>query len=177
MKLWPSDSYEIQTPIQLEEVVRRLEEQIEPAKWFRISHTHKFFQGEVSREGFKITRIVHYRNSFLPVIRGTFKQGEPGVTVLIRMRLHPFVTAFMYFWFGGVSLGILAVIAGLLSGQTKIQPMMIIPFGMIIIGWALITGGFWFEAKKQKAMLIAMLEASHRSEQPAGADRIKASHF
>lgn len=88
----------------LEDIVRKLEAHIEPVKWFRISRDHKPLQGEVSREGFKITRLPEF---FLPIIRGTFKLGQPGVKVIIRNGLHAFVTAFMCVWFSGVCLGIL----------------------------------------------------------------------
>jgi hypothetical protein len=33
----------------------------------------------------------------------------------------------------------------------------LIPFGMLVFGAVLISGGFWFEASKQKIMLIELI--------------------
>ncbi len=83
MRLWPSDSFEIETTMSPEEIVASLNAEIDPAKWFRHSPGHKTFQGDISRDGFKITRVIHYRNSFLPIIRGTFRPGQSGSRAFI----------------------------------------------------------------------------------------------
>ncbi len=165
MKFWPSDQFEIQTTMSAEDIVASLSSEIEPNKLFGMSTDHAPFQGDISRHGFKITRIIHYRNSFLPIISGKFLPGDAGVKVAIRMRLHPFVTAFMCVWFGGVGLGVVAVVGGLLSGPAPASPMLLIPFGMLVFGWALVSGGFWCEAKEQKRMLLEMFKGLEASEQ------------
>ena len=156
MKFWPSDTFEIKTTMSPEEIVAALNSRIEPKKLFRFSSDHAPFQDDISRDGFKITRVVHYRNSFLPIVTGRFLPGNSGIKVVIRLGLHPFVTAFMCVWFGGVGLGVIGTISGLLSGQAPASPMLLIPFGMLVFGWALVSGGFWFEAKKQKSILFEM---------------------
>ena len=72
------------------------------------------------------------------------------------MRLHAFITAFMCVWFGGVGLGCIVLLNSVFNGQKPMSPAMLIPFGMLIFGWALVSGCFWFEAKKQKPMLVEM---------------------
>ena len=140
MKLWPYHSFDIETALSLDDCIASLSSEVEPNKWFRFSTKHKIFQGVVSHAGFKITRIVHYRNSFLPVVYGTFRSGLRGTTVAIKMRMHPWVTTFMCVWFGGVGL----VLVVLIDFQR------LIPLGMLIFGLALINGGFWFEVKRTK---------------------------
>jgi len=118
MKLWPSDSFEIQTSMSIEEIIERLEAEIEPSGF---SHQHKAFQGEISREGFKITRFLRYHNSFIPIVRGTFKPGQSGVTVAIKMGLHQLATIFMCAWYACI-LGFMGDFIKLLKGQTSLSP-------------------------------------------------------
>jgi hypothetical protein len=154
----------------VEEVIASLDSQTEPKKWFRLGRAHTMLQGTFSSDGFKITRIIHYRNSFLPIIRGTFGSGPSGTTIAIKMGLHPLVAAFMCFWFGGVGVGILAVLAALSRGQTEWNPMLLIPFGILLFGWALVSGGFWFEANKTKPVLLEMFSGRERHHQGTQGD-------
>jgi len=153
MKFLPSDKFEIETTLSPTMIVDSLHLSIEPKKLFRMSSSsnHKPFQGEITQDGFKITRIIHYRNSFLPIITGRFLPGNPGLKVEIRMGLHPFVIAFMSIWFGGV--GLFCTLE-LVFGEADLW----MPMGMVLFGIALVSGGFWFEAKKQKPMLIEMFK-------------------
>jgi hypothetical protein len=171
MKLLPYDKFEIQTTLTLEETITALKAQVEPKKWLRwFSRDHAIFEGDVSRDGFKIMRIIHYRNSFMPVIRGTFKQGQNGINVTIRMGLHPFVMAFMCVWFGGVTVGLFAVGAGLSNANISLSPPLLIPIAMLIFGWVMVSGGFWFEASKAKPQLLSILHGQIKSEQIARPD-------
>jgi hypothetical protein len=153
MKFLPRDYYDIQSSLNREQVVELLGSEVEPRKLPRFSRQHKTFEGKVTWRGFKITRIIHYRNSFFPIIHGSFEQGGTGIDIKIRMRLHPFVIAFMCFWFGCLGLGICMLGVGVISGETEFSPSLLIPFGTLLFGWVLVSGGFWFEAKKAKALL------------------------
>ena len=169
MKLLPFDTFEFQTSLTLEETITVLKAEVEPKKWFRwFTSKHAFFEGEVSREGFKIMRIINYRNSFLPIIRGTFKQSQNGINVIIRMSLHPFVLAFMCFWFGGVIFGLFTVEDGAIRNNSLVAVPLLI---MLILGWVMVYGGFWFEARKAKPKLLSIFNGQIKSEQIAQADR------
>ena len=147
MKIFPYHEFKIATPVSIEDSYTSLNSEIEPDKWFRFLSKHTLFQGTISRESFKITRIIHYRNSFLPIIYGTFLPGLNGTTVNIKMKMHPFVIAFMCFWFGGVGLGCFARVSNLLSSKA-LKPELLIPLGMLVFGVALVSGCFWFEVKQ-----------------------------
>lgn len=171
MKLLPYDKFEIQTSLTLEETVMALKAQVEPRKWLRaLSGNKTAFEGEVSRAGFKIMRIIKYRNSFLPIIKGTFNQGQNGTIVKIRMGLHPLVIVFMSVWFGGVIFGLFAIGAGLASNKISLSAPLLIPLGMLFFGWAMVAGGFWFEARKAKPQLLSILHGQIKSEQIARSD-------
>lgn len=171
MKLLPYDSYEIQTSLTHVGAVAILQSEIEPRKWLRFSRKHKTFEGVLSWEGFKIWRIIHYRNSFIPIISGSFEEGAPGVKVKVRMRLHLFVMAFMCVWFAVAGCVIILTGAALLSGHTAPSPMWFIPFALFFFGWLLVSGGFWFEARKAKPLLMDLLQNKIRSEQGVSPDR------
>lgn len=67
----------------------------------------KFFEGKVFEDSFKISRIVHYRNDLLPVIKGEIEESEGGCKVNIKMRMPIFAIIFFSIWipcaiFGGL---------------------------------------------------------------------------
>src|SRR5207248_141730 len=124
---------------------------------------HAAFQGTFTPQGFKITRIIHHRNSFLPVILGEIVRGPLVTTVHVKMRLHRFVAGFTAFWFVGVLCGIGAVLATIFSHRPQLSPMLLIPVGMLVFGTVLVSASFWFEAKKQKPLLIQMFNGRERS--------------
>jgi hypothetical protein len=170
MKFLPYDKFEIETTMSPEAFVAALNSQVEPKRLFRMSSNHLPFQGDISRDGFRITRIIHYRNSFLPIVSGKYFPGPSGIVVEIWMGLHPLVIVFMCVWFGGVGFGAFAMLSGLVTGQVQASPILLIPFGMLLFGWALVSGGFWFEAKKQKRMLIEMFKGLETSETVSSGD-------
>src|SRR5579883_738093 len=101
VRLLPYDTFTLQTPDSLAIVLARMATQIEPPKAMRwhISRNHLPYEGTLSETGFHISRIIHYRNSFLPIIRGRFEPSPAGTAVQITMRLHPVVIAFLVFWY------------------------------------------------------------------------------
>ena len=156
MKFLPYDKFEIETTKAPEVIVESLKPKIDPRKLFRFSSDHAYFQGNISLNGFKLSRIIHYRNPCLPIILGRFLPKVSGTKVVIKMRLHVLITAFMSIWFGGVGLGCFLVLNYVFTGKKPISLLLFIPFLMLFIGWAMISGWFWFEAKKQKPMLVEL---------------------
>jgi hypothetical protein len=92
-------------------------------------------------------------NSFLPVIEGKVEQISTGTRVTISMRPHFAAMCFMFIWFSAVSVGCIAALTHL----DRFSMSVLIPFGMLVFGAVLISGGFWFEASKQKIMLIELI--------------------
>ena len=72
------------------------------------------FEGDVSPEGFNISRIISYRNSCIPVIRGRFEPSATGTSIVIEMRMHP---AGFVFLVGGMGLSFLVLSVTSGSGQ------------------------------------------------------------
>ena len=165
MKYLPFENITYRTKLELEEIQKRINEVIEPKKTFRMkgifgSSNHKPYEGSVNGNSFSITRIIGYRNSFLPRINGIIKKDFNGNKVNVKMRLHVFVIIFMFIWFGGVGIGFLAALVSWFKfGSQNFEPMSLIPFGMLIFGYALVTGGFKYESIKSKKYLAQLLEA------------------
>ena len=163
MKFWPRDAFEIETAMRPEEIAAALSWQVEPSDVFRFRlfrrrfpSDHAPFQGCVRPDGFKMTPVIHYGNSFLPVVRGKFLRSDGGTKVVIRLRLKRLVAVGMCVWLGGAGLMAAIVIALLHSGQIPADPMLLIPLGMPIFGWVFMTAAFWLEVKKLKPMLCEM---------------------
>src|SRR5690606_4803834 len=48
---------------------------------------HKPYEGSINGMSFKISRIIGYRNSFLPIINGVIEKDNRGVKVHVKMGL------------------------------------------------------------------------------------------
>ncbi|QTL34361.1 MULTISPECIES: hypothetical protein [Pseudoalteromonas] len=152
MKLIPYEKFQIDTGLSSEELVQRIRAFTGEKKLFSFSPTHEF-SGHVNEYEFEITKNITYQNSFNPVIEGKIEQKSVGAQVTISMRLNLPTMIFMFIWFLVVGIGCMAF----LSNMNEFSLQMLIPFGMLIFGVALVSGGFWFEASKQKRRLIELL--------------------
>lgn len=155
MRLLPYDTFSIQTPDRLPTVLERLATQIEPEKPFRwqFSRNHLPYEGTCSEAGFQIRRILHSRNSFLPMILGRFESSPSGTLVHITMRLHPFVIAFLVFWYL-VWYGFLIPIwlTGAMPTIFALQ-FLGLPIAVLGVFWAT----FWAEASRSRHDLMQMI--------------------
>jgi hypothetical protein len=97
--------FSLETTKTREEVVRLLKSKTSSKKifWCSRSSEGNDFYGEVNNDSFKIRRIIWYRNSFQPIIRGNIVELTSGTRVEITMRPHLFILAFtvilLYFLF------------------------------------------------------------------------------
>ncbi len=165
-KYLPFENYVLTTKLSAEEVYKRLSENIEPKKTFRLSkfnhNATKPYEGEISGNSFSISRIISYRNSFLPAIHGEISTFPGQTQIQIKMRPFTIVLIFMSFWLGIVGLicvGMLLMgffrIAEIL--KTGFSPILLIPFGMFIFGCLLVNLAFKAESRKSKEFLAALL--------------------
>lgn len=94
------------------------------------------FEGNVSPQGFRISRIISYRNSCIPIIRGRFEQSGTGTRVVIEMKMHPLGWVFLV---GGMGLSCLvpaAIILGGGKGSGVLAPVAIVaPCFLGLVCW------------------------------------------
>lgn len=118
------------------------------------SHEHKYFIGTLTNGNFNINRIIHYRNSLLPVIIGQIGDDLGMSRIEITMRLSYFVgiilTAFWLFTFSGF----------LFSPQTGIDKGGAITFlGFFILFYGVMMGFFNYEVNKARRYLEEIFQA------------------
>ena len=123
----------------------------EPPKFFRkpFSKEHCTFQGVFNNNIFKITRIINYRNSFAPVIKGKINENNVEIT----MRLHIGVIAFVTVWISG------SIISGLSALASKNSQGVIEASIMGIFMYLLTVGCFMDEASKVRNILEEVFKA------------------
>jgi hypothetical protein len=155
--LIPFDRFVIHSRMSVVEAVQALRATVEPRKLFRLSFSReKPFQGEVTGAGFRISRIILYRNAFLPAINGTIEPALNGSLIHIRMGLGPFTTLFSIVWLSGVGLIGSSLLLQVSWRLILAQPLMLMPMGMVAFFLLLANGSFWTEAGKQKKMLAGV---------------------
>ena len=166
------ENYVLTTRLPVEEVARRLAENIEPKRSFRFSlfskGSNKPYEGQMLGNTFTISRIINYRNSFLPIITGHISAFSGETQINVKMRPETFVLIFISLWLGIVGLVCLGIIlAGFFQIQEILQngfsPMILIPFGMFLFGCLLTTLPFKVESKKSKEFLERLLDGQQNT--------------
>ncbi len=162
MKLLPYESFSIQTRDSLPLIKERLNSEVEiPKIRWGFSRHHALYQGKVSETGFEITRIIHYRNSLLPVIRGTFHQESDGrTTIHIKMGIHPLVMAFLGFWYLTWYSGVIPIV---LTGAMPNEIALLfigLPIVILIVFWC----AFWLEANRSRHEVAEIILGEIRME-------------
>lgn len=167
IKYLPFESYILETKLSTTEVRARLEANIESRLGIRtnrlLSNTGKPYEGKMTNDSFEISRVINYRNSFLPIIKGSIDTYLGKTRITIKMRMAMFVMVFMLFWLGIVGLVCLGIlIMGIIQFREALQqgfsPVILIPFGMFLFGSLLVSFGFKAESKKAKTFLNDLLQ-------------------
>ncbi|MCW3090548.1 MAG: hypothetical protein JWP81_1617 [Ferruginibacter sp.] len=166
-ELLPYENYTLITRLTTADVQKRLSDNIEPNKAYRFNpfgENIKPYEGVISGNTFTINRIIHYRNSFLPIITGQIADDAGKTCIKIKMRLHLLVLIFVSFWL--YTTGKFCVIVLTQNPSLKdlhphpdasINPSLI-PFIMFTVMLVMTLGGFKTESKKSKRFLSSLLE-------------------
>jgi WD40 repeat protein len=173
IKILPHYTFTIQTQAPFSIILSRLSKKVEPPKIFRFnwSRNHLPYEGTVSEEGFKISRVIHYRNSMLPIIQGRFERSANTTIIQIEMDMHPisisFLSIFYLIWwgFGGA--------IALMSGW-NVSTLLLLGFPILLLG--IFFSVFWFEAEHSRPELTAILLGQDTPQQTER-DRIVKKRF
>lgn len=170
----PTSTYCIQSRLHLEEVMRRLANNIETTRGFNLlrrrKDTDKPYQGRISGNRFSMMRVISYRNSFLPIIAGIASRANAGTRVDLVSQLPAVVKIFMSLWLGIMGIGCLLVIGICIirSRETLdkgFSPTILIPFAMFAFGFLLMKIAFNAEDRKAKDFLLKLLEGEKENAQ------------
>jgi hypothetical protein len=135
INLWWSPRAEFESSFGLADSLERLQSATRRSVfsvWSRPEAVGTVTQSRVSLQ----RAIPMTRNSFKPFFRGHFIQRKGKVVLAGRFTMHPFVKAFMAFWFGGA--GCLTFLMAIHS-KAILGPLL--GFGMIVGGIAMVTAG------------------------------------
>jgi hypothetical protein len=151
VKWVPQHRFEIQSPLSPTAAIEALKAHVEPRRMFRVgfpsSANDKRFQGEVGADGFSITRVIGYRNSFLPQVTGKVRAAGSRSVVDVEMRLFAPVIVLVIAIMAMMLLIVGAVaFEGDVVGLASLVLMPALAYGAVL--WA-----FWFEAEKQDRAL------------------------
>lgn len=157
--LIPYQKLVFDSPLSQEEAVRRLRREVaKPVSgWRWVEKRTEKFEGTVSGEGFRISRIIRYRNSFLPVIQGRISPFGAGVRIEVTMKLHGIVLVFALLWLGFVGFPVLgAVLQFLTTG--RFEEAAWFPCAMLVLFFLMTAIGFEIEAHKARKLLSRIFE-------------------
>lgn len=94
MRFSPALTEEFTSPPPPAELLRRLQAEVQPGRAFR---------GRVADNSFTLSRVIDYRNSMLPRIKGQVAAGPGGGSRLrLQHGLHLVLLALAALWLGGV---------------------------------------------------------------------------
>lgn len=157
MKIFPYEKFRIKCCKSNDEILQILENNIEPARLLRFGRGIKFFEGHFDEKKFKIHRIINYRNSFIPVIKGRIDYRADRTDVTVTMSMHLLVEVFMAVWLSGVFMGCLMSIRDLTGeNDSSVWLFRLLIFFMLFFGFALMNIPFRIEAKKARKKLFEM---------------------
>lgn len=162
MLLLPIDTITYRTKLSEDEVISRLTAIIDTERKvrsiFASSPITKPYEGQVNGNQFTVRRIIRYRNSFLPEIKGTIQQGVGETLVRVKMHLHIFAVIFLGLWCSMVGFFCLGSLGRIMNG-TKLASSELKPFGMLLFVYVLTMVAFKFESIKSKKQLRTLLDA------------------
>jgi hypothetical protein len=115
------------------------------------------FEGAVDQGRFTLSRIISYRNSFLPVITGQIIPVPTGSQVVISMRPSWFALVFWVVWMSGVT-AFLAILLLLRRGVQNRPIGITVALGLFLFGYLLCAASFGFEARRAYQMLRNMID-------------------
>ncbi|MFK7934630.1 MAG: hypothetical protein AB8G22_14055 [Saprospiraceae bacterium] len=163
MKYLPYEKINFKTKLSSTEVLAKIETALEPRKMFRGSgflkaEEHKFFQGEIRGNTFDMVRIINYRNSFLPQIKGVVSEENGSSVVTIKLKLTLFTTVFLCLFCGFLVTFLIAALFVTEQPDNSISTVFF-ALGMLLVVYLMTIIGFKVESKKVKEYFAKLIAA------------------
>jgi hypothetical protein len=167
MKIFPVDKLTLQTALSKTEVIEALKSSLgiqHNIRSFNQPITDKKFQGIITNSGFRIKRIIGYRNSFLPEITGTINEKLSGTEIELVLKPMSFVGVFMAVWLGGVAFACVATLIGAFMGSLPFTACLI-PFAMLAFGFGMLKFAFGAESRTAQRELTGLFQAKVKNNE------------
>jgi hypothetical protein len=168
MKFLPYERLKINTALNREEVLKRLNNAIDPKRHFRLFGLGiKPYQGSVEGSHFKISQIA-LRSLLLPRIKGDVQSQLNGCSVYMSIQPHILVTAFLIFWLVSMIVWLVDVasffVGFLFSHVSSLTDLDKVSGIVLVFGYAIFLVYFKFESIKSKKFFQELLEAREVEE-------------
>ena len=109
--------------------------------WWKLIGTRPA-TGWISDTSIRLRKRIWYGNSFQTYLFGKLEDYEGGTVIRCRFGMHPFVIAFMSFWFAGAAIGGGVILLGTLVQLIKYREPFSLPMLLgIVVPFALLAGG------------------------------------
>ena len=156
MKLLPYRRLVIKSPLPPEDVAQALWNSTLQNPWAPTSGG--LFEGIVTFAGFRLERITQRHNTFTPQIHGSIVPDGTGSWISIRMLLHGISVVFLLVWHGAVLFFCTAIARWVFAGRIDVETVVVLA-GVFLAG-ALLPSPFYFEAHKNKRMLLQLVRGT-----------------
>jgi hypothetical protein len=106
------------------------------------------FAGAVAADGFFITRVNDFRSTVMPLLRGRLiAQPGGGTAVLLRLRPHGTVIAFMGIWLAFLAAVAAIIVAAHARDTSRSLLLLFAPVGLGAFTWYLMSAVFSADAR------------------------------
>jgi hypothetical protein len=165
MPLFPDERFVIDAQAAPDEVRDRLSSAVARGRRVSLRRPKAVFTGTVGTNSFQLRPVLGYRNSFVPVARGSFTSGSAGTRVDVRLRMLPAVAIFMAVWLSLATAFFLGlVVIAFRNPARSWLPLVGIVF--FAFGYLLMKLSFSFEARRIRANLALLLSGTPASDLP-----------
>lgn len=148
----------IETHLTRAQALSQLQEMTEPRKLIRFARPRRAhdFEGEITEAGFKLQRIIRYRNSFRPVFVGRLDDSPAGTSINVAVR-PSWLSAFaLAVWIGSLIAAVL--ITGLKSPYHDVKNPLILV--VLFPAYLVFSIPFGLEVRWGRRLLVAALSKS-----------------
>jgi 4-hydroxybenzoate polyprenyltransferase len=128
---------------------------------FRFQSRSRTLEHTATGPTFDIQRVIRYRNTFLPRIRGRIQAGASGSSISVTMSLPLAVQIFALAWLT-VSAAMVAMVLVSIIYHPRLAHAAFMLFIVLMLraGWRMIVGGFSTEAAEAERLLLKMFKVS-----------------
>lgn len=157
--LIPYKRFVISTSLTVEEIVNVISDAILPRHTLTTWHssTTKVFEGKIDKQGFEIQKIIHNRNSFLPVLYGRIIPADRGSRIEIKLTLNILVGVFSVIWLSAMS-GAFVLLAITKTNNSASNEYLWAPFAAIGLFLLMVNLGFGSYAKETEDFITNLFE-------------------
>ena len=160
MRFIPYESISYNTKLEYNEIIKRLEDTIEPKKSYRIirGNSKKTYEGKLKENAFEMNRIVSFSNVFSPIIHGTIEKNNDELKIDIILKLHARVIMVMVIWLGVVAYMLFGSLYNYFINNVPDNNLLTSLF-VLIFGYLIMFGAFKSEGGRDKKILAELLDA------------------